>query len=136
MWNPTFVGRMSSQIAAELLSMQQESLHLCPTAAIAHGWEWVGAPFQVQAAYQTLLGICTEEDTDFSKACQCIWKVKVPVKVRIFSWLLLKRQLVTCAYRRKWQPDSPTKCNWCDGITKDVSHLFFNCAFTRRVWEN
>ena len=36
--------------------MQQELLHLCPTAAIADGWEWVGAPFQVQAAYQKLLG--------------------------------------------------------------------------------
>ena len=108
--------------------MQQESLHLCLTAVIAHGWECAGAPFQVQAPYQTLLGMCTKEDVDFSKACQCIW--------RIFSLLLPKRQLVTCAYQRKWQPNAPTKCILCDEITKDVPHLFSNCAFTRRVRAN
>ena len=81
-WNPTFMGHLSTQRAAKLLSMQQESLHLCPTT---DGWEWVGAPFQVQAAYQKLLRAHTEEEAEITKACQRILKVKVPLKVRIFS---------------------------------------------------
>ena len=68
--------------------------------------------------------------------CQCICKVNVPLKVRIFSCLFLKRRLVTPEYQRKWQPDALLECIMCNGITKDVPHLFFNCAFAKRVWEN
>ena len=71
--------------------MQQELLHLRPTAAIADGWERMGAPVQVQTAYQKLFRARTEEEADITKACQRIWKVKVPLKVWIFSWLLLKQ---------------------------------------------
>ena len=56
--------------------------------------------------------------------------------MRIFSWLSLKRRLVTPAYRRKWQPNALIECIMCDGITKDVPHLFFNCTFAMKVWEN
>ena len=116
--------------------MQQELLHLRPTAVTADGRGWVSTPFQVQAAYRKLLRANTEGEADIAKACQRIWKFKVPLKVRLFSWLLLKRRLVTCAHQRKWQPDAPIEFIMCNGITKDVPHLFFNCAFARRVWEN
>ena len=78
----------------------------------------------------------TEEEDDIAKACQRIWKVKVPLKVRISSWFMLKQRLVTRAYRRKWQQDVLTECIMCNRITEDVPHFFFNCAFARRVWES
>ena len=84
--------------------MQQELMHSRLTVTTPDGLEWVGAPFQVRAAYRRAR---TVDKTDMTKAWQLLWKVKVPLKVRIFSWLLAKQRLVTRVYRKKWQPDAP-----------------------------
>ena len=94
----------------------------------------MGAPFQAPAAHQKLLKARTKEETDTAKACKRIWKVKVPLKLRIFSKLLLR--LVTRAYRKRWQPDAPAECIMYDRNTENVPHLFFDCAFAERMWEN
>jgi hypothetical protein len=67
---------------------------------------------------------------DFKKY---IWKIKVPLKIRIFMWFLLKRVILTKdnLKKRNWQGCS--KCCFCDQ-DETIQHLFFTCPFTKILW--
>ena len=62
-----------------------------------------------------------------------IWKVKVPLKVKIFLWYLRRGVILT--------KDNLAKRNWkgsktCCFCHKDetIQHLFFQCRLSRLVW--
>ena len=64
---PNLRGAPINAESCELLTMQQELLHLQPTAATADVWEWVGTPFQVWAAYWKLLRANMEKRLTLSR---------------------------------------------------------------------
>ncbi len=62
-----------------------------------------------------------------------IWKVKVPLKVKIFLWYLRRGVILT--------KDNLAKRNWKGSKTccfchkdKTIQHLFFQCRLFRLVW--
>jgi len=62
-----------------------------------------------------------------------IWNMKVPLKVRIFSWYLRKGVLLT--------KDNLAKRNWHGSLqccfyhhVETIKHLFFQCKFARSIW--
>ena len=58
------------------------------------------------------------------------------MKIKMFGWLLLRDRLNTrdMLQRRHWHVDDLT-CVLCPHhIHEDVSHLFFSCIFSQRVW--
>jgi hypothetical protein len=58
------------------------------------------------------------------------WKLKVPLKIRIFMWFLLNKAILTKdnLKKRNWQ--GCFKCCFCDhGET--IHHLFFACPFEK-----
>jgi hypothetical protein len=63
-----------------------------------------------------------------------IWKIKVPLKIRIFMWFLLKRVLLTKdnLARRNWQGSK--KCCFCDK-DESIQHLFLSCPLAKIVWQ-
>lgn len=62
-----------------------------------------------------------------------IWKVKIPLKIKIFMWLVAQSAILTKdnMEKRKWQGD-PT-CYFCNS-TESVDHLLFQCSTARVVW--
>jgi hypothetical protein len=83
--------------------------------------------FSVKSMYLDLLD---GHVGDFKKY---IWKIKVPLKIRIFMWFLLKRVILTKdnLKKRNWQGCS--KCCFCDQ-DETIQHLFFTCPFTKIIW--
>ena len=63
-------------------------------------------------------------------ACQAIWKQKIPLKVKIFEWLLLRRSLV--------MEYSGKKCTQTHQKPREggeyCKHLFFQCPFAHTIW--
>jgi hypothetical protein len=51
-----------------------------------------------------------------------IWKVKIPYKVKIFMWLVI---------RRKWMGDP--LCQFCKE-PETINHLFFECVVAKVIW--
>ncbi|WVZ95101.1 hypothetical protein U9M48_040905 [Paspalum notatum var. saurae] len=83
--------------------------------------------FSVKSHYQALIWV---EVPNLNKM---IWKIRAPLKVKIFLWYLRKGVLLT--------KDNLTKCNWqgsksCAFCHNDetIEHLFFECRFARTVW--
>jgi len=62
-----------------------------------------------------------------------IWKSKLPYKIKIFTWLLENKVILTKdnLVRRKWTRD-PT-CSFCSQ-NESVDHLFFLCPIVKVNW--
>ena len=62
-----------------------------------------------------------------------LWKLKLPLKIKIFMWFLSKKVLLTKdnLVKRKWK--GCTKCSFC-GAEETVEHLFLSCPFAQLVW--
>ena len=62
-----------------------------------------------------------------------IWKLKLPLKIKIFCWYLRKGVILTKdnLARRNWNGDK--KCVYCTH-SETIQHLFFDCHFTKFIW--
>jgi hypothetical protein len=62
-----------------------------------------------------------------------LWKLKVPLKIRIFMWFLNRKVLLTKdnLAKRKWT--GCTKCVFCDS-KESIEHLFIRCPFASLLW--
>lgn len=61
------------------------------------------------------------------------WKLKLPLKIKIFLWYLKKGVILTKdnLAKRRWQ--GSTKCCFCRS-KETVQHLFFDCNLARFIW--
>lgn len=62
-----------------------------------------------------------------------IWKIKVPLKIKIFMWFLYKKVILTKDNLAKRNWNGCKKCTFCDA-DESINHLFFDCPFTRLIW--
>jgi hypothetical protein len=62
-----------------------------------------------------------------------LWKIKVPLKIRIFMWFIYKKVILTKdnLAKRRWTGCS--KCVFC-GSKETIDHLFISCHFSCLVW--
>jgi hypothetical protein len=62
-----------------------------------------------------------------------LWKIKVPLKIRIFIWFLYRKVILTKDNLTKRGWTGCTKCVFC-GTQETSDHLFLSCSFARLVW--
>ena len=80
-----------------------------------------------RVAYKQLRGGESEDVSNTVHSCWVIWKHKIPLKVKIFGWLLLNQQLMMRIIYWPWV------CIVCTG-SEDSEHLFFECPRAQAVW--
>ena len=62
-----------------------------------------------------------------------IWKIKVPLKIKIFMWLLHRQVILTKDNLAKRNWNGNQGCCFCDH-KESLQHLFFECQFAKTVW--
>jgi hypothetical protein len=62
-----------------------------------------------------------------------LWKMKVPLKIKIFMWFLHRKEILTKdnLAKRNWQGSK--KCCFCDH-EETAQHLFIKCHFAKIIW--
>lgn len=60
----------------------------------------------------------------------------MPLKIRIFSWLLRRGRILTRAYRARWAPESNCSCALCGLGVENIDHLFFECSIASIIWSH
>ncbi|WVZ88012.1 hypothetical protein U9M48_034574, partial [Paspalum notatum var. saurae] len=62
-----------------------------------------------------------------------LWKLKLPLKIKIFVWFLFKGVILTKdnLFKRNWSGDG--SCCFCD-TNETIQLLFFDCPVARFVW--
>ena len=83
--------------------------------------------FSVKSMYKAVLGV---EAIPYNTL---IWKLKLPLKIKVFLWYLYKGVILTKdnLARRQWQGDR--KCCICSS-DESIQHLFFDRHFAKFVW--
>lgn len=76
--------------------------------------------FSVKSMYTSLM-----QENSIPEDC-AIWKLTVPLKIKVFLWYLNKGVILTKdnLIKRKWKGSA--KCCFCN-CTKNIQHLFFDC---------
>ena len=92
--------------------------------------KWTLTPygvFTVRSMYRALINNGIVFNNKF------IWKLKLPFKVKIFVWCLLKGVVLTKdnLVKRNWQED--LSCCSCHK-NKFIRHLFLDCHLAQSVW--
>ena len=64
---------------------------------------------------------------------QPLWKLKIPLKIKVFIWLLHRGVILTKdnLARRNWK--GSMLCCYCSD-KENIAHLFFNCSSTSLLW--
>ena len=87
----------------------------------------VNGSFSVKSIYVDLLN----EHTKYLR--KYIWKMKVPLKIKIFMWFLHRKVILTKhnLIKRNWNGNK--SCSFCER-EEYVHHLFFDCPFAKTIW--
>ncbi|CAL8098739.1 unnamed protein product [Prunus armeniaca] len=64
-----------------------------------------------------------------------LWKLRVPPKLKFFFWLVLKGRILTNEQRARRQLTSDPSCNFCDGFSESIVHLFRDFPRANEVWK-
>ena len=62
-----------------------------------------------------------------------LWKLKVPLKIKAFIWLVIKGRILTKDNLCKKGWKGTNKCEFCDA-NEYIDHLFFTCSLARFLW--
>lgn len=64
-----------------------------------------------------------------------LWKLKVPIKVRIFIWLMLEDKPLTQYVLLYRGCVVQSGCHLCFGnLVETKDHIMWNCAYAKRFW--
>jgi hypothetical protein len=63
----------------------------------------------------------------------CQWRMKVPPRIKVFLWQLIRGRLPSCEQVAKRHGPSDGSCALC-GETEDCNHIFFSCHLARYMW--
>ena len=89
--------------------------------------------YNVTSVYNYLLSSVNLVTADHTKT---IWNNEVPLKVNLFSWLLLRNRLPTMdnLIRRRILHLNTQLCAGGCSKMEDVDHLFLSCNFFGKIW--
>jgi hypothetical protein len=83
--------------------------------------------FTLKSMYLDLL------DDQTKYLCKYIWKIKVPLKIKIFMWFLHRKVILTKDNLAKRNWEGSKTCVFCDK-DESIQHLFFECPLAKTVW--
>jgi hypothetical protein len=83
--------------------------------------------FTTSSMYQALL------DSDIVPHNSYLWKIKIPLKIKVFLWLLYREVILTKdnLVKRNWHVNE--MCSFCSNV-EIIQHLFFDCALAKFIW--
>lgn len=93
-------------------------------------WRWNnGRKFSVHSGYNFLIfgGV-------IDRRISQLWKLKIPLRIKIFMWLASKNRVLTTdtLSKRGWQ--EPSICALCHRNGENLEHLLFECTYAKSLW--
>ena len=62
-----------------------------------------------------------------------VWKVKVPLRIKVFMWFVHKQVILTKDNLAKHNWVGSTRCSFCDH-NETIKHLFLDCPLAKILW--
>lgn len=116
---------VTRKIFSILLHIYDKNDYLC-WGLNAHG------RFSVKSA-TWVQNVMTSDDSK-NKLLNKMWKLNIPNKVKIFSWLLILNKLHTRSKIHKFINTISETCLLCNRDAENQYHLFINCEYAKQIW--
>jgi hypothetical protein len=95
-------------------------------------WDTKGGQVNAKQAYEVqLLEEVVVEPTYWYTE---LWQWQLPLKVKLFIWLMLEQKILTWENLVKRGIVGPSRCVLCGNNEENVRHLFVDCSFTKDIW--
>ena len=75
-------------------------------------------------------------ELEYSWWWKVLWKLKCPIKAKIFCWFLFSNKALTWDVIVKKGREGPRRCPLCKLEDETNFHLGVTCPFTQSVWLN
>ncbi|KAG4935440.1 hypothetical protein JHK82_049743 [Glycine max] len=99
-------------------------------------WVWKANPsgnYSGQSAYHMLRGETTEGSQN--ECFEELWKIKIPRKISVFVWRLLRDRLLTRTNLQRRQVQiNDLSCPFYKSMEEDSTHLFIHCNKIQPIW--
>jgi len=89
--------------------------------------------FNLKDAKKILLGLASQAP---DKAWQRLWTQQVCTKIKLFTWLVQHRNILTWDNIRKRGVLGPSRCQLCEMQEETMEHLLNNCSFSSKLWDS
>jgi hypothetical protein len=121
-----------SLVAANLLSWHHLILRLADVHLREHSdiFRWslkYDGQFSIGLMYQACL------DSDIVPHNSYLWKIKIPLKIKVFLWLLYREEILTKDNLVKSNWHGNEMCSFCNNH-ETIQHLFFECVLAKFIW--
>jgi hypothetical protein len=84
--------------------------------------------FSMESMYNALIHLDVSVDNN-----KMIWKMKIPLKTKVFRWYLRHVVILTKENLAKWNWHGNKNCVFCHQ-DETIKHLLFQCRFARSIW--
>jgi len=96
-------------------------------------WVWLSHQYSAKSAYDMLRGDIVQGDdvVDFVE----LWKLRIPTRIAVFVWRLLRDRLPTKVNLcRRQVAINESSCPFCGSAEEDAAHFFFHCSKILPLW--
>ncbi|XP_022547724.2 uncharacterized protein LOC111200709 [Brassica napus] len=73
------------------------------------------------------------QNYDWHKA---VWFKHATPKYSFMVWVAMRDRLSTGSIMVQWTVNIDTSCILCQDLMETVDHIFFDCQFSKQIWEN
>ncbi len=124
------IDASSVSLSASILQLKAEISTLAPANSCdSIRWRWSNSGiFTVKSAYKVL-----QDGGLRGSPYVRIWSIKVPLKVKIFVWLVLRGRVRTKENLSKVGWTGELHCTLCPDVCETIDHLFLTCPTTSAI---
>lgn len=79
--------------------------------------------------------LCIRERHQLYHWHQAIWFKHVTPKFSVVTWIAMRGRLATGDRMQHWNANTDVSCVLCQDPLETSSHLFFECSYSRQIWE-
>jgi hypothetical protein len=95
-------------------------------------WDTKGGQVNAKQAYEVQMMENVEVEPNYWYVE--LWTWQLPLKVKLFIWLMLEQRILTWENLVKRGIYGPSRCVLCGNDEETVYHLFVDCSFTKDIW--
>jgi hypothetical protein len=97
-------------------------------------WSWDSKEGKVSAKQAYEVQFLEEMDVGLEDWLIDIWKWQIPLRIKLFCWLMIDNRILTWDNLLKRGFVGPSRCFLCGKGEETINHLMVYCSFTKEVW--
>ena len=132
-WNFHFLRNLSDREITQVQELLQrlERQRLCPS--VEDKRIWIADSSSIFSCKSAFAWLRKDGYSTVDYTTKCIWKLSIPIKVKVLIWLLVSDKLgvhSNLQRKRLFQSLSPGWCVLCKKDRESTDHIFLNCDFS------